>query len=307
MKEKAVSQDLKIFRVEDAVEGQRLDRYLATAYPNLTRSQIKKLIEAGNVLVNASVAKPALKLKKSDYIELRIPSQEIPSTFPQDIPIEVIYQDTNFIVVNKPAGLTMYPAPGHASYTLVNALLHKFPDLEKFGNTLRPGIVHRLDKDTSGLVIIARNEGARRELIDLFKKRSMVKGYIVLVKGKLEPENGAIEAPIGRKPTDRKKMAVTSCGKPARTDYKVIRYINQYSLIEAKIHTGRTHQIRVHFASIGYPVVGDSIYGVKTAVLKRQFLHAYFLKFRSSLDGKLYTFRCDLPSDLKTALQKLAE
>lgn len=299
--------DLEVLRIEVKEGSQRLDKYLADSCPNLTRSYIKRLIESGNILVNTRIAKPSLKLKKKDFIELKIPPQDTPSIFPQNIPIEIIYHDDDFIVVNKPAGLTMYPAPGHVSYTLVNALLYRFPDLEKFGNTLRPGIVHRLDKDTSGLVVIARNEKARRELVDLFKSRSIVKGYIVLIKGKLEPEAGVIDAPIGRDPINRKKMAVISSGKPARTEYKVIKYIDRYTLVDVKIRTGRTHQIRVHFASIGYPVVGDPVYGIKNPFLGRQFLHAYFLEFKSPFDGRLYTFRSDLPSDLKTALREFVE
>ena len=283
----------------------RLDKFLSKNYPELTRTYIQKLIENGSVTVNGRAARAALQLKLKDLIEITIPPPEPAVVLPEDIPFEIVYEDRDVIVINKPAGLTVHPAPGHASHTLVNALIKRFPDLEGFGGSMRPGIVHRLDKDTSGLMVIVRNEMARQNLINQFKSRSVKKCYMVLVKGKLEPSKGAIDAPIGRDPSDRKRMAVVSKGRNARTDYRVLKYIDGYTLVEANIQTGRTHQIRVHFKAIGYPVVGDVVYGVKSSLIKRQFLHACYLEFTLPSGNLLRAFTCELPDDLKQALKTL--
>lgn len=283
----------------------RLDKFLSKNYPELTRTYIQKLIENGSVTVNGRAARAALQLKLKDLIEITIPPPEPVVVLPEDIPFEIVYEDRDVIVINKPAGLTVHPAPGHASHTLVNALIKRFPDLEGFGGSMRPGIVHRLDKDTSGLMVIVRNEMARQNLINQFKSRSVKKCYMVLVKGKLEPSKGAIDAPIGRDPSDRKRMAVVSKGRNARTDYRVLKYIDGYTLVEANIQTGRTHQIRVHFKAIGYPVVGDAVYGVKSSLIKRQFLHACYLEFTLPSGNLLRAFTCELPDDLKQALKTL--
>lgn len=249
----------------------RLDKYLAQNYPEFTRSFIQKLIERGHVTVNGRPVRVALQLKLNDRIEITIPPPEPAVILPEDIPFDVIYEDRDVIVINKPAGLTVHPAPGHSRHTLVNVLIKRYPDLEGFGGSMRPGIVHRLDKDTSGLMVIARSEAARQSLINQFKYRTVKKSYLVLIKGRLEPSRGAIDAAIGRDPSDRKRMAVVSKGRNARTDYHVLKYLNGYTLVEADIRTGRTHQIRVHFKAIGYPVVGDATYGVKSNLIKRQF------------------------------------
>jgi len=283
----------------------RLDKFLSKNYPELTRTYIQKLIENGSVTVNGRAARAALQLKLKDLIEITIPPPEPVVVLPEDIPFEIVYEDRDVIVINKPAGLTVHPAPGHASHTLVNALIKRFPDLEGFGGSMRPGIVHRLDKDTSGLMVIVRNEMARQNLINQFKSRSVKKCYMVLVKGKLEPSKGAIDAPIGRDPSDRKRMAVVSKGRNSRTDYRVLKYIDGYTLVEANIQTGRTHQIRVHFKAIGYPVVGDAVYGVKSSLIKRQFLHACYLEFTLPSGNLLRAFTCELPDDLKQALKTL--
>jgi len=291
--------------LEVEADGVRLDKYLAASPIGLTRSYLQKLIEEGCVLVNGQAARPAAKLKRGDRVEIVIPPAEPVQLAAEDIPFEVIYEDIDLAVINKPAGLTVYPAPGHPSHTLVNAMLRRFPDLSVFGDSPRPGIVHRLDKDTSGLMVIARNEQARLNLVEQFKSRSVIKKYLVLVKGKTVPERGAIDAPIGRDPADRKRMAVVSRGRQARTDYRVERYINGYSLLDVHIQTGRTHQIRVHFAAIGYPVVGDRVYGVKSALLSRQFLHAYFLEIMLPVSGQARSFTCGLPDDLSNALASI--
>lgn len=295
--------ELKTFEVD--VAGARLDRYLAELCPNITRSRLQKLIQNGIVTVNGRIQRPSYRLGKGDRIEMLLPPIEHTSLEPQDIPFEVIYEDQDLAVINKPAGLAMYPGPGHSSHTLVNALLKRFPDLAESQSPLRPGIVHRLDKDTSGLMVIARNEKARQHLINEFKSRAVRKVYLVLVQGRLHPEKGAIDAPIGRDPSDRKRMAVVSMGREARTDYTVIQYLGNYSLVEARIQTGRTHQIRVHFAAIGHPVIGDSTYGVKTRLLNRQFLHAYSLDFTLPSTGRPSSFVTDLPGDLKSVMRVL--
>ncbi len=269
---------------------------------NYTRTYIQKVIESGYVTVNGRAARVALQLKLKDHIEITIPPPEPAVVLPEDIPFGLVYEDGDVIVINKPAGLTVHPAPGHSRHTLVNALIKRFPDLEGFGGSMRPGIVHRLDKDTSGLMVIARSEIARQSLINQFKSRSVKKCYLVLIKGKLEPSKGAIDAPIGRDPSDRKRMAVVSKGRNARTDYRVLKYLDGYTLVEANIQTGRTHQIRVHFKAIGYPVVGDAVYGMKSNLIKRQFLHAYYLEFKLPSSNLSRAFTCELPDDLQKAL-----
>jgi 23S rRNA pseudouridine1911/1915/1917 synthase len=283
----------------------RLDKYLVDNFPELTRTYIQKLIESGDVTVNGRVVHSALQLKLKDHIEITVPPPEPAVVLPEDIPFEVVYEDGEVVVINKPAGLTVHPAPGHSSHTLVNALIKRFPDLEGLGGSMRPGIVHRLDKDTSGLMVIARNEMARQNLINQFKSRTVRKCYLVLLKGRLEPAKGAIDAPVGRDPSDRKRMAVVSKGRNARTDYQVLKYFDGYTLVEANIQTGRTHQIRVHFKAVGYPVVGDAVYGMKSNLIKRQFLHAHYLEFKLPSSDLLRAFTCELPDDLKQALTTL--
>jgi 23S rRNA pseudouridine1911/1915/1917 synthase len=285
----------------------RLDNYLAKVYPELSRSYIQKLIEQGYIMVNGYGAKVSQKLNTGDRISFSLPHPEPISLAAEPIPLNIVYEDNNLVVLNKPAGLTVHPAPGHTSHTLVNALLAHCPDLAKFGDSLRPGIVHRLDKDTSGLMIIAKNSPTQQNLINQFKTRSVFKGYLVLVKGKLTPTRGIIEAPIGRHPANRKLMAVVTSGRQARTGYRVKEYLDNYTLLEVTLETGRTHQIRVHLSAIGYPVVGDPVYGVKSAHLKRQFVHAYRLGFRIPSSGEFKEFTCELPQDLKQALELIKQ
>lgn len=285
----------------------RLDKYLAKKYPDLSRSYIQKLIEQSHVLVNGYGAKASQKLNVGDEINISLPPPEPTSLIAEPIPLTIVYEDNDLIVLNKPAGLTVHPAPGHTSHTLVNALLAHCPDLAKFGNSLRPGIVHRLDKDTSGLMIIAKNSAAQQNLINQFKTRSVSKGYFVLVKGKLTPARGVIEAPIGRHPANRKRMAIVTSGRQAKTGYRVKEYLDNYTLLEVTIETGRTHQIRVHLSAIGYPVVGDPVYGIKSVYLKRQFVHAYRLGFHLPSSEEYKEFTCELPQDLKQALELIKQ
>ena len=301
----AVLRESEIKEIQATEPGIRLDKYLAKMYTDLSRSYIQKLIEQGYVMVNGYRAKVSQKLNNGDKISIYLPHPEPTSLIAEPIPLNIVYEDNNLIVLNKPAGLTVHPAPGHTSHTLVNALLAHCPDLAEFGDSPRPGIVHRLDKDTSGLMIIAKNSPTQQNLINQFKARSISKGYFVLVKGKLSPTRGIIEAPIGRDPANRKRMSIVTSGRPGRTGYKVKEYLDNYTLLEVTLDTGRTHQIRVHLAAIGYPVVGDSVYGVKSAYLKRQFVHAYRLGFHIPPSGEYKEFTCELAQDLKQAFEAI--
>ena len=283
----------------------RLDKYVCQHFPELSRARAQSLIADGHITVNGQPAKPGLKLNVGDKLKVVIPPTPPEKPLPESIPLNIIYEDEDLLVVDKPAGLTVHPAPGHPGHTLVNALLAHLPHLADIGDWLRPGIVHRLDKDTSGLMLVAKNSSAQEHLIGQFKSHSVTKAYLALVRGHLAPETGIIEANIGRDPRDRKKMAVVEKGREARTEYKVIRYIRGYTLVEVRPETGRTHQIRVHLGAIGFPVVGDKIYGVRSPFLSRQFLHACRLGFSLPASGEYVEFKSELPEDLKKALEDI--
>jgi 23S rRNA pseudouridine1911/1915/1917 synthase len=270
----------------------RLDKYVCQQLPELSRARVQKLIADGHITINGQPAKPGLKLNIGDRIEVIMP-------------LNIIYEDEDILVLDKPAGLTVHPAPGHPGHTLVNALLARFPHLADVGDALRPGIVHRLDKDTSGLMLVAKNTKAQADLISQFKSHSVTKAYLALVKGRLTPETGIIEANIGRDPRHRQRMAIVEGGREARTEYQVIRYIRDYTLLEVRPETGRTHQIRVHLGAIGFPVVGDKIYGVKSPLVPRQFLHASRLGFSLPASGEYVEFKSGLPADLEKALEDI--
>jgi len=287
-------------------KGARLDKYVSEKHPELSRTHVQKLIAEGYITVNDQVAKPGLKLNIGDRLKVIIPPVPPSRLVPEAMPLSILYEDDDLLVVDKPAGLPVHPAPGHPSHTLVNAILSHFPHLADIGDSLRPGVVHRLDKDTSGVMLVAKNSRAQADLAQQFKTHSVSKAYLVLVKGKLTPENGVIEASIGRDPRNRKRMAVVTGGREARTEYRVIKYIEDYTLLEVRPETGRTHQIRVHFSAIGYPVVGDKIYGVKSPYLSRQFLHASRLGFKLPSTGKYVEFKSELPPDLAQALKDIA-
>jgi 23S rRNA pseudouridine1911/1915/1917 synthase len=286
--------------------GVRLDRYVCHKLAELSRTRIQGLISDGYITVNGQIAKAGLKLNAGDRLKVVLPPPPPSPLTPEAMPLDIIYEDDDLLVVDKPAGLTVHPAPGHRAHTLVNAILSRIPRLAALSDSLRPGIVHRLDRDTSGVMVVAKSSLAQTKLTEQFKARSVAKTYLVLVKGKLTPENGVIEAPIGRDPRDRKRMAVVAKGREARTEYRVIKYIGDYTLLEVKPETGRTHQIRVHFAAIGYPVVGDKVYGVKSPFLSRQFIHASRLGFKLPSTGKYMEFKSELPADLAQALKDIA-
>jgi len=282
----------------------RLDKYLTRVLPQFSRAYLQRLIEQGDVLVNGQRAKASRKLSESDRIAVELPPPP-GRPLPEPMPLAVVYEDDDIMVIDKPAGLTVHPAPGHPSHTLVNAILAHCPGLVASDESVRPGIVHRLDKDTSGLMVIAKNDFAREHLVRQFKSRTVTKGYVVLVKGRLSPEQGIIDAPIGRNHHRRQRMAVVEAGKEATTRYQVRRYLGSYTLVEVTPLTGRTHQIRVHLSAIGHPVIGDRTYGARSPYLDRQFVHACRLGFRLPSTGEYQEFTSDLPVDLRHVLEHL--
>ena len=282
----------------------RLDK-VASEQSQLSRTRIQNLIKEGYVTVNGEKTRPGYLLQEGDRVDITIPSPTPVDLIPETMPLSIVYEDKDILVIDKPPGLTVHPAPGHPSHTLVNAILAHCPDLPVTGGSLRPGIVHRLDKDTSGLIIVAKNELAQDDLAAQMKARTIVKKYLVLVKGKLTPEKGAIEAPIGRDPRNRQRMAVVSTGRPSRTGYRVLQQWEKFTLVEATLETGRTHQIRVHFGAIGFPVMGDVTYGMRSTHLRRQFVHACYVKFLHPVTGEWLELESPLPPDLKQSLESL--
>jgi len=301
----ATNHRVETLQFDSSVSDIRLDKYLTQVLPQFSRAYLQKLIVQGYILVNGQRTKANQRLSNVDRITVELPLLPL-HPLAEPIPLTIIYEDADISVIDKPAGLTVHPAPGHPSHTLVNAILAHYPDLAMSNELMRPGIVHRLDKDTSGLIVIAKNDSAREYLAAQFKNRTVIKGYLVLVKGRLYPEQGIIEAPIGRDPYSRRRMAIVEAGKEATTRYRVRQYLDNYTLVEVTPLTGRTHQIRVHLSAIGYPVAGDSLYGIKSAYLNRQFIHAYRLGFCLPSTKGYQEFITPLPVDLEQALEYLA-
>ena len=283
----------------------RLDRFLSLQKTGLSRSRLHTLIDQGMVTRNGQPARPAQKVKAGDRIVLTIPPAREANLSPQDLPLSVLYQDAALMVIDKPAGLSVHPGPGHPDGTLVNGLLARCPDLPGIGGVLRPGIVHRLDKDTSGLMVVAKTEAAHRDLSAQIKARQVDKGYLALVVGALEPAQGIIDAPIGRDPHHRQRMAVVLGGRAARTGYRTRQRGPAHTLLELQLETGRTHQIRVHLADRGCPILGDRIYGKPSPRLSRHFLHAHRLGFRHPSTGESMQFQAELPPELAAVLPEL--
>lgn len=294
-------------QVEHLVEtgGERLDVFLAEQSPDLSRSRIRKLIDDGYVTVDGRPGKPSTRLDVGQTITLELPPTSPTELRPWDVPLSVIFEDEDLIVIDKPAGMTVHPAPGNEDRTLANAVLAHAQDVEGIGGERRPGIVHRLDKDTSGLIVVAKNERAHANLSDQFKSREVSKVYLALVVGHPSPPEADIDAPIGRHPNDRQRMAIVSTGRPAITRYRVVTSYSRSTLVEARPRTGRTHQIRVHLASVRHPVVGDTTYGRPAEGLSRQFLHAHHLGFTHPASGQNIRFTAELPSDLRSYLDRL--
>ena len=299
----------ELYLVEEELEGERLDAFLADMMAELSRTAIKELITSGQVWVDGQIRKPSYRLKEGEEVLINLPEARPVSIEPQDLPLEIIYQDQDIAVVNKPKGMVVHPAHGNWDHTMVNALLYHIKDLSGINGQLRPGIVHRLDKDTSGVMVVAKHDQAHRSLAEQIKEHSMKREYQALVHGIIKENLGTIEAPIGRSRTDRKKMAVTKDGKPAISRYRVLERFHNYSLVQVSLLTGRTHQIRVHFSYIKHPVVGDPVYGPAKQHLEldSQALHACILGFRHPRTDEYMEFSSPLPPVIKEALLKLTK
>jgi 23S rRNA pseudouridine1911/1915/1917 synthase len=283
----------------------RLDRFLAMELPQYSRSRFQQLIRDGFVRLNGKTARPRDILRADDVVDLTEPPPEKIDNQPEAIPLDILFEDDDLIVINKPAGLVVHPGAGHREHTLVNALLHHCSILSGIGGKERPGIVHRLDKDTSGCLVVAKNDESHRSLSIQFAERVVDKVYLALVSEKLRRSTGVIEEKIGRHRVHRQRMSVTSeRGRAARTEYRVLRSSEQASLVECKLHSGRTHQIRVHLHHLGHPVLGDKVYAPKlTGKIPRQMLHAWKLGFRHPRTGEWRTFEASLPNDFAEAMR----
>ena len=288
--------------------GERLDSFLAARLPGLTRSAAARLIETGQVLVDGKPARKSAKLAGRETVEVTLPDPEPADALPQDIPLDVVYEDDDVIVVNKPSGLVVHPAPGHPDGTLVNALLHHCGgSLSGVGGELRPGIVHRIDRDTSGLIIAAKNDAAHQALAAQLADHTLARTYEAVVVGALREDGGTVDAPIGRCPSDRKKMAVVPNGKRAVTHWEVLERFPGLTHVRCRLETGRTHQIRVHMAHLGHPIYGDTVYGGKKPVpgLTGQCLHAVGLRFVHPRTGETVELSCPLSGEFQALLEKL--
>ncbi len=299
------------FKAPPEAEGRRLDRFLAGRPPLLSRSQAQDLIERGLVRVNSACKRSSYKVRPGDLIEMQLPPPEAPLPVPEEIPLEIIYEDQDLMAINKPQGMVVHPAAGHRRGTLVNALLNYCAHLSEAGGDLRPGIVHRLDKDTSGIMLVSKTDFAHLELARQLKGREMKKRYLALVHGEVREKEGLIDAPLGRNPRERKKMAVLPGGtrgaREARTRYRVGERYRGYTLLDVFPETGRTHQIRVHLCYAGYPVAGDSVYGYRRNPLRLpgQALHAYQITFRHPRTSQLLTLQAPLPEVFADILVRL--
>ena len=304
--------------VSDA--GTRLDAYLASQIKDWSRARLQRLIEAEDVLVNGKPAKPSYKVSAGDVIEIELTAPPLASFTPENIPLEIIFEDDDLVVVNKPAGLVVHPAAGAPSGTLANALAYHFQQLSKHAGSIRPGIVHRLDKDTSGLLVVAKTESAHEDLADQFRAREIFKSYVALVYGVVKHESGRIDQPIARDPRNRTRMAIVAGGRGALSLYRVRRSYESFTLLDVELKTGRTHQIRVHLSWLKHPVVGDELYsgGRENSVqdvrlraeirkLRRQFLHAEQLGFRHPKTGEQMKFTAPLPPELAGLLTVLQD
>ena len=297
-----------LLRASEESKNQRLDAFLASSLDGLTRSQATRLIESGEVAVNGRAVSKSYKLAGGEDIAVTLPEPEPVEAVPQDIPLDVVYEDADVIVVNKPSGMVVHPAPGHPDGTLVNALLyHCAGTLSGVGGALRPGIVHRIDRDTSGLIIAAKNDAAHQYLSAQLADHTLARTYECIVVGALREDRGTVDAPIARHPTDRKRMAVVAGGREAVTHWEVITRYPGYTHVRCRLETGRTHQIRVHMAYIGHPILGDTVYGAKKEVpgLTGQCLHAVGLRFLHPRTHEVMELSCPLPDEFTRMLQKI--
>jgi 23S rRNA pseudouridine1911/1915/1917 synthase len=299
----------KTWQIEPEQVGLRLDRYLVSMLGDISRTSVQQLIVEGTVLVNGRESKSGYMLRAGDEVtmlsgESALRPQEITA---QPLPLDIVYEDDDLLIVNKAAGMVVHPAPGHYDDTLVNTLLARYPALQAAEGAPRPGIVHRLDRDTSGLLIVAKNARAQAALIEQMKRHAIVKRYLALVEGIVPLDSGSIDAPIGRDPRHRQQMNITAtAGREARTRFRVLERFARHTLLLIQLETGRTHQIRVHLRAIGYPVAGDPVYGGsrQSLPLPRQFLHAYHLEFTHPTTHQRLEFEAPLPEDLRTILDR---
>lgn len=301
---------MKEYIVSQEEKGKRLDAYISSANTDITRTSAQRLIEDGNILVNGKNVKVSYKIQENDKISVEIPKPKQIELKAQDIPIEIIYEDSDIIVVNKPKGMVVHPANGNPDGTLVNAIMAICKDsLSGIGGEIRPGIVHRIDKDTSGLLIVAKNDNAHVKMSEQIKNHEVKKTYIALVRGVFKENEATIDMPIGRSTSDRKKMAVNKNGKNAITHIKVLKRFDKYTLLQVNIETGRTHQIRVHLSHIGYPIVGDYTYsnGKNEFDVIGQCLHAKKLEFKHPITQKDMCLEAELPQYFKDILDKLKD
>ena len=297
-----------LFEIQED-QQMRLDKYLAEQFPEQTRSYLQKLIKDGEVTVNGKNVKTGYQLSKGDEVSVNIPEPKELDVEPQKMDLDIVYEDDDVILVNKPKGMVVHPAPGHTTDTLVNGLLYHCKDnLSGINGVARPGIVHRIDRDTTGILIVCKNDMSHNSIAVQLKEHSINRRYRALVHGNLKDDTGTVEGPIGRHPIDRKKMAINEKnGKPAVTHYTVLERFGNYTLIECKLETGRTHQIRVHMTSIGHPLVGDEVYGPAKCPFKLQgqCLHAMILGFVHPRTGEYMEFSADLPDYFEDLLRKL--
>ena len=299
--------EIETLLVEENMEGERLDSFVAEMLESLSRSSVKLLNDQDKIKVNGKSVKASYRVHEGDEIVVVIPEPHSIDIKPQNLPLKILYQDEDVVVLDKAKGMVVHPAHGNWDNTLVNALMFHVRDLSGINGELRPGIVHRLDKDTSGVMMAAKNDAAHRSLAEQIKVHSINREYIALVHGNIKENLGSIDAPIGRSQADRKKMSVTADGRPAVSNYEVMERFGEYTLVKVKLLTGRTHQIRVHFAYIQHPVVGDAVYGSgkKHFNLTSQALHAYLLGFIHPRSGEYMEFTCPLPEYFERILAEL--
>ncbi|OCS91433.1 RluA family pseudouridine synthase [Caryophanon latum] len=295
--------------ITEEFAGERIDKALSSIQPEWSRTQIGNWATDGIVLVNGEQVKPKYKVKLNDEISVDVPDPEILDVVPQNMNLEIVYEDADVLVVNKPRGMVVHPAPGHLNDTLVNGLMHHCTDLSGINGVLRPGIVHRIDKDTSGLLMVAKNDIAHESLVNQLVAKTVTRRYTALVHGHIAHEKGTIDAPIGRDKRDRQKQAVVDKGKHAVTHFRVLDHIGKdFTIVECRLETGRTHQIRVHMNYINFPLAGDPKYGPrKTVEFNGQVLHAGVLGFTHPTTGEYLEFEAPLPEDFTTLLQTLRE
>lgn len=305
------SEQAQVYVVSEEQAGQRLDRFLVAVLGDISRSAVQRMLADGLARVNGQTSKAGYLLRSGDTIAISARSAEhqIPNTPSSPASLDIVYEDQDLLVVNKPAGIVVHPARGHSDDTLLDMLLARYLDRGQFEDEERPGIVHRLDKDTSGLLIVAKNARAQAALVEQIKQHAIVKRYLALVEGVVPLDAGSIDAPIGRDPRYRQQMAITATGsREARTHFRVMQRFSHHTLLLLQLETGRTHQIRVHLRAIGYPIVGDPVYGPtgkrNTLPLSRQFLHAYQLAFTHPITGQRLELEAPLPEDLEQILQK---